>query len=596
MDQTALENRIRELELEILALKSENMPASKYRNRLNTDLNSEYREVLEEKLNESDKKLQQVITTTSEGFWLMDETGRFLEVNPAFSNLVGYSEKELLSMGIPDIEALESKQETDLHIRKVLKMGNDRFETVMRRKDRSLVNVEVNVSRFGLSKNRFFAFIHDISERKHAEEDLKRSELLLKKLNSFALELSNPGIDENLEQLITRKAKELAVAEVSIFSEYNSDNRTTTTRNIELESGMLKKVVDLLGKRIQNVHSPVSDAMYTEMTHDLIGTRKNLHDASFGAVSKPVGSAIDKLLNVDRYIGIAYVIEGKLYGTSLLGMRRDQPTPPREIIENFIHLAASSLQQNKIEKQLKIKIEELTNSNKKLELFAHANEELEQFAFIASHNLQQPLRTVSNYIQIFEEDYTSMFDERATNYLGVVKSSVTRMITLLNSLLDFSRLGRNLSLTKVNCKKMIDNVLTDLEILRVSSGAVIEVSMMPEIYLYESEFSQLLSNLIINGIKFQKEGNTPQIMISCDKISTGWKFSVKDNGIGIEEKYFSRIFDIFQRLHTDSEYKGSGIGLAFCKKIIQLHKGNIWVESNFGHGTTFFFTVGNLPA
>ena len=548
----------------------------------------------EQKFNESEEKLRKIIETTSEGYWLMNEKGEFKDVNPAFCELIGYDRNELLFLSVSDLEVIESRAETELHIQKVFRQGNDRFETVLRHKDGMLIHVEINVSRFGISGNQFFVFVHDISERKKAELEIVRQNDALSKLNHFALELSKLSFEDNLEEFIARKVKEMTSAEVSIFSEYDHENHVTTTKSIQLESGMLKKVVSLLGKKVQNVHSTVTDNMYREMTTDIVGSRKTLHEASFGAISRPVGAAIEALLNIDRFIGLAYIIDGKLYGTSLLGISKDQLDPTKKILENFVHLAATALQRKKIESQLRIKIDEILNTNKKLEQFAHANEELEQFAFIASHNLQQPLRTVSNYVQIFEEDYSESFDEKAQTYLKVVKNSVNRMIMLLNSLLDFSRLGRNLKLTKIDCKQLINNVIADLESLLTASDASIEVHKMPELYLYESEFSQLIQNLIMNAIKFQKYGNKPKISIRSEKMDSKWKFSVSDNGIGIAPKYYDKIFEIFQRLHNDSEYKGSGIGLAFCKKIVQLHKGDIWIESVEEQGTTFHFTIANL--
>ncbi|MEI6049901.1 MAG: ATP-binding protein [Bacteroidota bacterium] len=244
--------------------------------------------------------------------------------------------------------------------------------------------------------------------------------------------------------------------------------------------------------------------------------------------------------------------------------------------------------------ELKKKVDELTTINKELEKFAHANAELEQFAFIASHNLQQPLRTISNFVQIFKEDYSGVFDDKAHQYLHVVDDATRRMTVLLNSLLDFSRLGRNLNLTNVDCKKIIDDVITDLGELIITSNAGIEVADMPELNVYESEFRQLFQNLIVNAIKFRGKDTQPKIQINSEYLNEKWKFTVSDNGIGIAAKNFEKIFDIFQRLHTDAEYQGSGIGLAFCKKIVHLHKGEIWLESTIGQGTTFYFTIPNL--
>src|SRR4030042_970439 len=221
-----------------------------------------------------------------------------------------------------------------------------------------------------------------------------------------------------------------------------------------------------------------------------------------------------------------------------------------------------------------------------------ANKELEQFTYIASHDLREPLRTVSNYMQVFEEDYLEQLDDNAHKYLNAVNNATKRMSMLIKSLLDFSRLGRNIKLTYVDCKKLIEDVIADLGTMVKTSNAVIEVAEMPKLNLYESDIRQLFQNLISNAIKFQKRGMQPKIQIGAEKINETWKFSVCDNGIGIDPSHFERIFNIFQRLHNnEEEYEGYGIGLANCKKIIQLHQGEIWVESSIGQGTTFYFTI-----
>jgi light-regulated signal transduction histidine kinase (bacteriophytochrome) len=169
------------------------------------------------------------------------------------------------------------------------------------------------------------------------------------------------------------------------------------------------------------------------------------------------------------------------------------------------------------------------------------------------------------------------------------------MSILIKSLLDFSRLGHNIKLTYVDCKKLINDVIADLETLIKTSKAVIKVSEMPELNVYETEIREVFQNLITNAIKFQKKGLKPKIQIRSEKIKEKWKFSVSDNGIGIAPAHFERVFVIFQRLHPNEEiYDGNGIGLANCKKIVQLHQGEIWVESKLGLGSTFYFTIPNL--
>ncbi|MBC8047198.1 MAG: PAS domain S-box protein [Fimbriimonadaceae bacterium] len=222
------------------------------------------------------------------------------------------------------------------------------------------------------------------------------------------------------------------------------------------------------------------------------------------------------------------------------------------------------------------------------------NKELEQFAYIASHDLQEPLRTVANYMQVFEEDYPDVLDDNAKKYLHAVNNAISRMSVLIKSLLDFSRLGTNKKLSCVDCNKLIDDVIADLDTVIKTSRAVIKITDMPKLNLYEIEIRQVFQNLITNAIKFRKKDTRPKIEIRSEKVNEKWKFSVSDNGIGIEPIHFERIFDIFQRLHTNKEYEGSGIGLANCKKIIQMHQGDIWVESIPGEGTTFYFTIPNL--
>ena len=224
-----------------------------------------------------------------------------------------------------------------------------------------------------------------------------------------------------------------------------------------------------------------------------------------------------------------------------------------------------------------------------------ANQELEQITYIASHDLQEPLRTVSNYMQVFEEEYLHKLDDKARKYLLSVNNATKRMSILLSSLLDFSRLGIHKNLKLVDTKHIVLQVIDDLAIMIKTSNAVIEiVGAMPTLNVYETEIRQLFQNLISNAIKFCKRDKTPCIQISANNIGDTWHFSVKDTGIGVENVYFERIFDIFQRLHANDQYEGNGIGLANCKKIVHLHQGEIWLESAVGHGTTFYFTIPNL--
>ncbi len=188
-------------------------------------------------------------------------------------------------------------------------------------------------------------------------------------------------------------------------------------------------------------------------------------------------------------------------------------------------------------------------------------------------------------------------NEKANKYLKLIKDSAKRMYLLVNALSEYSRLGLTKTLRLVNFNEVIQNVIADLDAAIKSSGAEIHVSEMPVINAYEIEIHQLLLNLIGNAVKFHKKNVKPVVMINAEKLEGAWKFSVKDNGIGISPANFDKLFTIFQRLHADeSEFEGKGIGLTVCKKIVELHHGKIWLESNIDQGSTFYFTIPDLTA
>jgi len=219
------------------------------------------------------------------------------------------------------------------------------------------------------------------------------------------------------------------------------------------------------------------------------------------------------------------------------------------------------------------------------------NKELEQFAYVASHDLQEPLRTTSSFIEIFKEKYMGKMDEETDDILNYISQSNDRMKVLIKDLLDYSRIGRKPVIEDVNCNEVLDDVLADLSVNINETNTTIFREKLPEVRGYPTELKQLFQNIVSNSIKFRKPGIDPQIQISAERNNGHWQFAIADNGIGMEETDTERIFVIFQRLHTRTEYEGSGIGLSFCKKIVELHGGNIWVKSKPGEGSTFYFTI-----
>jgi len=220
------------------------------------------------------------------------------------------------------------------------------------------------------------------------------------------------------------------------------------------------------------------------------------------------------------------------------------------------------------------------------------NKELEQFAYVASHDLQEPLQTTSGFVQLLRKQYQGRLDDTADQYIDYVVQSSGRMKTLIKDLLDYSRIGRGNQSRQVDCNLIFKEVLADLHTMITENDVQIKVGNLPVLSsAYPTELKSLFQNLVSNSIKFRKPGITPVLHIEAFQTNGYWQFSVHDNGIGIEDQYQERIFIIFQRLHNRSMYDGSGIGLAHCKKIAELHGGKIWVHSEPGVGSTFYFTI-----
>ncbi len=224
---------------------------------------------------------------------------------------------------------------------------------------------------------------------------------------------------------------------------------------------------------------------------------------------------------------------------------------------------------------------------------ARSNADLEQFAYISSHDLQEPLRTIVSYLQLLENRYKNKIDKEADEYLNFAVDGAKRMHILINDLLTYSRIGTTSKVfSKVDFRKVIEIVLTNLDkTIHDCKARIVVENEMPVVLADQMQITQLFQNLIENAIKYRTEGKPPLISISAKQKQENWIVAVSDNGIGIAKEYLERIFVIFQRLHTREKYSGTGIGLALCKKITEHHKGTIWAESDGKSGSVFFFTI-----
>ncbi|MBB6462141.1 PAS domain-containing sensor histidine kinase [Flammeovirga kamogawensis] len=238
---------------------------------------------------------------------------------------------------------------------------------------------------------------------------------------------------------------------------------------------------------------------------------------------------------------------------------------------------------------------ELSQKNLELEeKVIERTQELEHFVYAASHDLQEPLRNMSNCIDVLQSSYQDQLDATGKQFVKYISSSAQRMSNLIKGILNFSKTGKENALTSVDIAEIIDEIRSDFSLLLKESSTVFNVNNdMPVIKGYRMEVRLLFQNLISNAIKFRKRNEQLTISINSSVNEDGKKvFSIEDNGIGIKEEYFKRIFQIFKRLHNRDDFEGTGIGLAHCQKIVKLHDGEIWVESTYGKGSTFYFTLG----
>ncbi len=224
-----------------------------------------------------------------------------------------------------------------------------------------------------------------------------------------------------------------------------------------------------------------------------------------------------------------------------------------------------------------------------------SNKDLEQFAYIASHDLQEPLRMVSSFTQLLERRYKDKLDQEANEFIQYAVDGANRMQILINDLLDYSRISaRGKEFTIVDTSQVLGQAISNLHELIAENTALVTNDDLPELIGDESQILRVFQNLIQNALKFKNKSKLPKIHISCTKKNDFYEFAVCDNGIGIDMQYHDRVFTIFQRLHTKEEYSGTGIGLSICKRIIERHGGKIWFQSKVNEGTTFYFTLSSL--
>ncbi len=329
--------------------------------------------------------------------------------------------------------------------------------------------------------------------------------------------------------------------------------------------------------------NPACDRLFGYEPSEIVGQNIRM------LMPEPYHSAHDGFLS--RY---ARTGEGRIIGTSgreAEGRRKDGAVFPIDLsvsgftIDGKRHFTG-------IVRDITVAKQEHEARQRLLARLTESNTELERFAYVASHDMQEPLRMVLNFSQIIATDYADVLDDEGRDYLRIVGDSAMRMRDMVQDLLEYARLGREgMSLSDVDMEVELNHVLTNLKELIGDSEAIVTSDPLPFIEGNAVQIMRLLQNLIANAIKYQKPGKIPHVHVSVTPGSSDWHFTVRDNGLGIDPAFVNQVFEPFRRLHTWEAIRGSGLGLSVCRKIVDSHGGRIWATSNPGDGSVFHFTI-----
>ena len=428
----------------------------------------------------------------------------------------------------------------------------------------------------------FLVQIQDITDSKRAEE---QNRILLEKSQRFAeeLQVTNEELQQQEDKLICiNRALQKRDEQLQLFVDNAPVAIAMFDTQMNYISASRRWITDFDIKR-QEFRGQCHYDIFPEITDEW----KKIHQRCLAGAIESADE--DKFVRADGTIQWLrwevrpwYLQSGDIGGIIIFS----EDITERKNAEGELKQAHDTLELKVQERtaELDILIGELKRSN----------EELQQFAYVSSHDLQEPLRTIASFTQLLERRYKGRLDSDADEFMYYIVDAAKRMQQLINDLLKYSRVTTQKNeFEPVDVNEVLDDVLGNLKISIEENNVKINCDKLPTIMADKRQLIQLFQNIVGNAIKFKKPNETPKINITAkkDKIKNEYLFSVTDNGIGMDPQYVDRIFTIFQRLHTIEEYQGTGIGLSITKKIVERHGGQIWVESELGKGSTFYFTI-----
>jgi len=598
-----------------------------------------------------EEKLTTLYSSMTEGVVIhdivYDESGKAVDyiikdTNPAFSSITGLAKENAIGKKASELYATNQPPYLDIYSR-VASSGNpESFETYF-----APMGKHFSISVFSPGKGKFATVFQDITERKQSEKLLQESEEQLERaqkiahLGSWELDLINNRLiwSDEVYRIFGLKPQEFAATYEAFLEAIHPEDRSIVDNaysssiregrdNYEIEHRVINKstgetrivqekcehIRDKSGKIIQSI-GMIQDITERREAEDSVVRAKEEWERTFNSVPDMIAILDDKhqIIQVNeamsRRLGLkAEQCIGLPCYKCVHGLSEPPNFCPHSLTLKDGHQHIEEVYENKLGGYFLVSTTPLFDKKGKMIGDVHvarditelkraelelkrSNENLEQFAYVASHDLQEPLRMMASYSELLEKRYKDKLDKDANEFIEFIVDGAKRLQKLINDLLAYSRIGRtDKSAGEVDCNTILGKVINSMHAYMEESGAIITNDELPTLIGNESNFVQLFQNLIGNAIKFRKQ-EPPQVHISAKKENNEWLFSVKDNGIGIEPQYKDRIFLIFQRLHARVEYPGTGIGLSICKKIVETLGGKIWVESEYGKGSTFYFTI-----
>jgi len=552
---------------------------------------------LERRVSESDRRLRAVAETATDAIVSADHSGTVTYCNEAAEAMFGYPASDVVGRPMTMLMPERYRVAHRGGLRRYVETGRGRVvgktvELEALGADGSEFPVELSLASWQASDGTraFTGIIRNIAERKRTESALRyrvEFETLITHLAADFINLPAERLDEGITAALGRLATFASVDRATIFllNEDHTAVSSTHEWNSEGHEPLISRMQEL----------PLSE--YRWLAAQLVeGETVHVPDIECLGDDAAAEREFLKSLGLRGIVDVPLVARQGPIG--FLGFGSFEPD--RQWPEESVTLltVAAEIFVNAIERKqsagtLAAYAEELETSNAELE---RSNAELEEFAYAASHDLQEPLRMVAGYCGLLQRRYGDRLGDDADEFIGYAVDGAVRMQQLITDLLTYSRVGRRGGeLASTDCEDVLGAAVANLHVAIEETEAVVTHDPLPSVVADESELAQVFQNLIGNAIKFH--GDTqPRVHVSAELVNGACMFSVRDNGIGIEARHARRIFSVFQRLHNHQDYPGTGIGLAICKKIVERHRGHIWVQSAPGNGSTFYFTVPPVDA